>query len=195
MPHSPRLLPAFLVYGALALLPCEGQAQGTAGEIALSDESLQLRYLLSGDGSAADAGELGFGLFLSEDQDIIISSHYFLEADRLRFDRLTFKAGPVAYAALLGIENTDVFSIALAAEVRFELLRREEVFIVARGAYAPDILTFGTADNLLDLVGQIELPLTDRVIGFAGYRLFEFELLDGDREVEESARLGIRYRF
>jgi hypothetical protein len=196
MPHPSASLFVSLLLAVVTLLPHEGRTQDAAGEIALSDESMQLRYLLSGGGSAANpASELGFGLFLNENRDIVINTHYYVAANRLRFDRLTFKVGPVAYAALLSTENTDVFGVALAVETRFEFLRRQQLFVVARLAYAPDILTFGSADNLTDLTAQVELPLTDRVVGFAGYRLLEFDLLEGTREIEESLHLGIRYRF
>lgn len=195
MPHRSLSLCSSLFCIVFALLPHDGRAQGTAGEVALSDESLQLRYLMAGTGFTGTAGELGFGLFLSENRDIVISSHYYMEADRLRFDRLSFKAGPVGYAALLSIENADVFSVAVGAEVRFELLRRQELFVVGRAAYAPDILTFGSADNLIDLTAQLELALSDQVVGLVGYRLLDFDLLAGDGEIEESAQVGVRYRF
>lgn len=184
-----------LLAGAMSWFPGSARAQGAAGEIAVSDESLQLRYLAPATAGRGTAGELGFGLFLNEDRDLILSAHYFAEADRLGGPRLSIKAGPVGYAAMLTPENSDVFSIALGAEARFELLRRQKVFVVARFAYAPDILTFGTADSLMDFTGQVELALTDRVAGFAGYRHFEFDLLEGDREVEDSLHLGIRYQF
>lgn len=190
MPYRSELLCGCLLCAFLALLPTPGAAQNNAGEIELSDEAVQLRYLVETRGN-----ELGFGIFLNENRDIVLTSHYYVEANRLRFYRLAFKAGPVAYAALLNTENTDIFGVAIAAEARYELLQREQLFLVARFAYAPDILTFGAADNIMDFTGQAELPLTDRVIGFAGYRLLEVDLLEGEREIEESLILGIRYRF
>lgn len=172
----------------------EGLAEESAVEAAISDESVQLRILLSGYG-AGNSDELGLGLLLNESRDIVATGHYYFEPDELQSRSLTVKAGPIAYAALLSTENTDVFSVALGAEVRLELLRRQGIFVVAQAAYAPDIMSFGAADNLMDLAARIELPLTDRVIGFIGYRTFEIELLNSSREIEESAHLGIRYRF
>lgn len=192
MAHQVFPLSVLLASAALVAFPQESIAQNAAGEIALSDESVQLRYLAWGSGQST---ELGFGLFLNENRDIIATSHYYLEADALGGNRLTFKAGPVAYAALLSTENTDIVSVAVGAEIRFELLRRQGVFVAVQGAYAPDILTFGSADNLVDFTARLELPLTNSVIGFAGYRMLEIDLLTGTREVEESALVGIRYLF
>lgn len=184
------------VAGLAAAMTCT-HAQESQGEIALSDESLQLRYLRpETDGPVGnESAELGFGLFLSESRDIVATGHYYFEADRLRFNKLSFKVGPVAYAAMLNTENTDVFSMAIGAEIRFRFLERQELDIVGRAAYAPDVLTFGSADKLWDVTGRVELPLTDRVTGFGGYRLFEVDLLGGTEELEESLIVGARYRF
>ncbi|MGH8167199.1 MAG: hypothetical protein ACREQ1_08170, partial [Woeseiaceae bacterium] len=75
------------------------------------------------------------------------------------------------------------------------LLRNPRVTIVGQVAYAPDILTFGSADNMFDVVARAEIPLTDRVTGFGGYRQFEIDLVEGRTELEESIHIGLRYRF
>jgi hypothetical protein len=181
----------------LSYLASEVSAQDLRGlpaaEVAIAEESVQLRYMIPPPGTGA--GELGFGFFLNENRDLVASSNFYVEASQLGFRDLTILLGPVAYAALLSTENNDIFSIALGAEARLQILRRPELTAVGRAAYAPDILTFGSADNLWDIVGRLELPLTDRVIGFGGYRLFEIDLLTGKSELEESIHLGIRYRF
>ena len=196
MRHSP--LPALAILVAfVGSLPIASHAQETHGEVALSDESVQLRYLRTETAApvGSEPGELGFGLFLQESRDLVASAHYFFEADRLRFNKLSFKLGPVAYAAMLDPENTDVFAMGLGVEVRFQFLSRQELDLVGRASYAPDILTFGSADKVWDVTARVELPMTDRVIGFAGYRLFEFDILGGTRELEESIIVGARYRF
>ena len=175
----------------------EVRGPGTSGEVALSEDSVQLRYVRPRvqPTQNIEAGELGFGLFLNEERDIVATSNYYVEASQLRIHRLTIMLGPVAYAALLSAENTDVFGVALGAEARYLLLRSPEVTIVGRAAYAPDILTFGSADNIWDVIARAEIPLTERVTGFGGFRLFEIELLEGKTELEESIHLGLRYRF
>jgi len=190
----------FLVLAVL-LMPFETNAQETAasayGEIAISEDSVQLRYIRPNVQPAenVETGQLGFGLFLNEERDIVASTNYYVEATRLRINRLSFMVGPVAYAALLSEENQDVFALALGAEARFRLLRNPRVDLVGQVVYAPDILTFGSADNVWDVVGRAEIPITDRVTGFGGFRLFEIDLVQGKTELEESVHLGLRYRF
>ncbi|HLU05170.1 MAG TPA: hypothetical protein VKZ91_01330 [Woeseiaceae bacterium] len=197
-----QLQPVLFLCLALLSLPFQASAQEiqptTAyGEIAVSDESVQLRYIRPRYQPAdnIEVGQLGFGLFLSEERDIVASANFYVEATRLRINRLSFMVGPVAYAALLGDENEDVFALALGAEARFRLLRNPRVDIVGQAVYAPDILTFGSADNVWDIVGRAEIPITDRVTGFGGFRLFEIDLLQGTKELEETIHLGLRYRF
>ena len=197
--YSPPVL--FLCLAVL-LLPFDISAQEDArarvlGEIAVSDDSVQLRYIQPRRQLAdnIETGQLGFGLFLSEERDIVASANYYVEATRLRINRLSFMLGPVAYAALLGEENQDVFALALGGEARFRLLRNPRVDLVGQVVYAPDILTFGSADRVWDVVGRAEIPITDRVTGFGGFRLFEIDLVQGTRELEETVHLGLRYRF
>lgn len=178
---------------------CAGsiQAQEAAqppreGEIMLTDESLQLTYITDGAGIGVDNSEIRIGGFLNEQRDIVGSAELLVEANRLRYNRFEISFGPKAYGVLLGDEDQDVFSIAVGGEARFELLRRSNVDVVGRGWYAPDILTFGTGDRMYDVSGHIELPLTDRVIGLAGYRYFKVNGLTDDTVLENSVFLGIR---
>jgi hypothetical protein len=194
---------SFLPIGILAVAFSSGvgaqesRQTGASGEIAVSEESVQLRYERPRmqPGNNIEAGQLGFGLFLNEDRDIVASANYYVEATRLRMNRLNILVGPVAYAALLSEENTDVFALGLGAEARYQLLRNPEVTIVGRAVYAPDILTFGSADNVWDVIARAEIPITNRVTGFGGFRLFEIDLVEGKTELEESIHFGLRYRF
>jgi hypothetical protein len=193
-------LSSFLLFGIFAVsVPSGAGAQEIrqTGEIAVSEDSLQLRYERprTQPGSNIEAGLLGFGLFLNEERDIVASANYYVEATRLRINRLNILVGPVAYAALLSEENTDVFALGLGAEARYRLLQNPEVTIVGRAVYAPDILTFGSADNVWDVIARAEIPITNRVTGFGGFRLFEIDLVEGKTELEESIHLGLRYRF
>lgn len=192
MRYRIELTPVWALCLTIGAFPQQLGAQETAAEVAVSRESVDLRYIQS---QARTGTEVQFGLFWDENRDLVATGRYYVEASALRFDRLRIKFGPVGYAAMLSAENTDVFSIAIAAEARFELLRRPNIELVGEVAYAPDILTFGAADKLWDVTGRVQMPLTDRITGFVGYRQFEIDLLEGTDELEEALHLGIRYRF
>jgi hypothetical protein len=180
------------------VFPHQANAQESQfGEVSVSEDSVQLRYLrpTAQPADNLEQGQFGLGLFFNEERDIVASANYYIDASALRINRLSVLLGPVAYGALLSDENQDVFAFALGTEVRYRLLRDPQLTIVGQAAYAPDILTFGSADNVWDVVARAEVPVTNRVTGFAGYRLFEIDLVQGKTELEESVHLGLRYRF
>jgi hypothetical protein len=167
------------------------------GEVAFSDETLQLRYRDAGRNVDVGYGGRASGaLFLSEDRDIVLNGDLLFPA-QIGFDRLQLLFGPRAYAALLEDENTDVFAVSLGVEARFVIDPGSGLAIAGQAFYAPDILTFGTADNLTDLSARIELGLQDRLTVFGGMRWFEFDLINdlGTRTLQEELFAGLSWRF
>ena len=186
------------------LAPCvSAYAQETTnedrsrGEVSFTDDSLQFRYIDSGD--RIDAGrdsQISGTLFLSEDRDIVLSGDFLFPAD-FNYDRLQILFGPRFYAALLEDENTDVLAASLGAEVRFELDRSSGFAISGQAYYAPDILTFGSADNLTDLSARAEIRLQERLTVYAGMRWFEFDLIESgeERTLQEEVFAGVGWQF
>jgi hypothetical protein len=185
----------------LLITPCALVAQERepfrSAEIALSNDTLQVR--VSADGRAvnmAGGGQVMGDLLLTEERDFVLSGALLFPAD-LGLDRFSFRFGPRVYAALLQEENSDVFAVSIGGTARFELNRNQRLAIVGEAFYAPDIITFGTADNLTDLMARAEIGFGDRLTGFAGMRWFEFDLTEGQGEntLQEEVFVGIGYQF
>lgn len=174
----------------------EGDVQGSVGELALSDDTLQLRYATDGDAVGVDGGRLTGAFFLSEQRDIVLSAGL-LFPSTLDLGRLSIVFGPQLYAALLEDENNDVMSLSVGTEIRLLLNRRMDLAVAGHAYYAPDILTFGSADNLTDMSARLELGIAPRLIAFGGMRWFEFDLVDGtgERTLQEELFVGFGYRF
>ena len=169
-------------------------ADGPYGEIALSDETLQLRYIDDGDRGAG--GRLTGGFFLSEERDIVLTAGMNFPAG-LDYNRLQINFGPRGYAALLEEENEDVFAVSLGGEVRYEIDTDSGFAVVGEAYYAPDILTFGAANNIMDLSARVEIRLQQRLTVFGGMRWFEFDLAEGEstRTLQEELFAGVGWRF
>lgn len=194
---------AALLAGAAAALPVSAQSlysDRAVGEMSLSNDTLQLRYrdagrnVEAGEGSRASAA-----LFLSESRDLVFFGDLLFPGD-LGIDRFQLLFGPRAYAALLQDEDTDVLSLSLGAEARFALSPDGRLAVAAQAFYAPDILTFGTADSLTDLSARVELEVQPRLTLHAGMRWFEFELIDAidgrdERTLQEELFGGVSWRF
>jgi hypothetical protein len=166
------------------------------GEVQLSDDTLQLRYIDSSE-TVADGwnGRMSGAFFLSEERDIVLFADMLFPADI--GDRLDLNFGPRAYAALLEEENNDVMAVSLGVEFRLEIDPGSGLALAGQAFYAPDILTFGTADNVLDLSARVEIEVQPRLIVFAGMRWFEFELTEeaSERTLQEELFAGAGWRF
>ncbi|HKU16984.1 MAG TPA: YfaZ family outer membrane protein [Steroidobacteraceae bacterium] len=173
---------------------------GQRGEIALSNDTLQLRYV-GRDGDVGNGGQLTGTFFLSEQRDIVLSAGLLFPADlpdNLDVgNRLTLRFGPQVYAALLEEENNDVMAVSVGAEARFVINRRIGLAISGQAYYAPDILTFGSADSLTDLSARAEIQVAPELLAFGGMRWFEFDLTEGggERTLQQELFFGVGYKF
>ena len=196
--HIVRTTFALLLFAGGSALAQQGSDDRTArGEVALSNDTMQLRY--SGSGDSAVAGSRFSGtFFLSEQRDIVLSGALLFPADiDVGIGALSISIGPQAYFALLEDENSDVMSLALGTELRLLLNRRLGLAVSGQAFYGPDILTFGSADSLTDLSARVEMNVAPRVTAFGGMRWFEFDLTEGggERTLQEELFFGVGYRF
>ena len=194
-----KSLAALAALLALMLNPAEAAENESAdsiGELALSNDTLQLRYVAGGQMVGVDNSRFSGAFFLSEERDIVLSAGLVFPAG-IDLGPLSVAVGPQVYAALLEDENNDVMSVSVGAEVRFLLNRRTGLAVAGHAYYAPDILTFGSADNLTDLMARAEIDLGDQAIAFGGMRWFEFDLTagGGERTLQEEIFVGFGYRF
>jgi hypothetical protein len=174
----------------------DDRARDSMGELALSNDTLELRYIGGGGEIGANRNsQLSGAFFLSEDRDIVLSAALLFPG--LEIGPVSLALGPQIYAALLDEENNDVLSMTVGVQARFLINRRSGLAISGKAFYGPDILTFGTADNLTDLSARVELQVAPRVLAFAGMRWFEFDLTEGGGEqtLQEEIFVGVGYRF
>jgi hypothetical protein len=185
-----------LVISGTAMAQQGGTAEDRTAEIALSDETLQLRYIDTGDHFDIEGSRLTGAFFLSEQRDVVLSAGLQVPAD-LDLGPLSFTFGPQLYAALLEEENSDVMAVSVGLEVRLDVAPSMGLAVTGQAYYAPDILSFGSADNIVDLSARAEVDLAERMILFGGVRLFEFDLAEGegDRSLQDEVFVGFGYRF
>jgi hypothetical protein len=169
-------------------------------EVALSNETLQVRYV-GRDGQVGEGGQIDGAFFLSEERDIVLSGGVMFPAalpdDLTVGRRLTLRFGPQVYAALLQEENNDVLAMSVGVQARFVVNRGMGLAVAGHAFYAPDILTFGTADNLTDLGARVELQVGPELVAFGGMRWFEFDLTEGGgtTTLQDELFFGVGYRF
>ena len=199
---SSRILRAAFVLSIFvtgsAIAQDTSDSRSARAEVALSNDTLQMRYLGSGNATGVTGSRIAGTFFLSEQRDIVLSGAMLFPADiDVGIGALSILIGPQAYAALLEDENSDVMSLALGTELRLLLNRRLGLAVSGQAFYGPDILTFGSADSLTDLSARVEMNVAPRLTAFGGMRWFEFDLAEGggERTLQEELFVGVGYRF
>jgi hypothetical protein len=198
-----RIVHAFSAFVLIISVVPPALAQDLAGdravgELSFSDDTMQVRYRDAGRNVDVGRGSrASAAMFVSEARDLVFFGDILFPAD-FGSELLQLNFGPRMYAALLEDENNDVLSLSLGGEARFELT--SSLAVSAQAFYAPDILTFGTADSLTDLSARLEFELQDRLTVFGGMRWFEFELIDDidgndERTLQEELFAGLAWKF
>ena len=166
-----------------------------AVEMYISDDALQARYVRT-----LDLGELGptevrGGFFYNEDRDLIVSGDLLTSVgDEIDARRFEVRVGTRVYGAFLALEDQDVFGVGLGGEAQYFFNRSRSTSVQLSVFYSPDIVTFGTADNIKDASLRLITRLRDGTDVFDGFRSFEIDV-DPDREVDDNMHIGFRRSF
>lgn len=169
-------------------------------ELAVTEETLQGRYNRDADLVGLDGNRLSFGLLLSDEREAVINGEIMapgLLAGMLP-DFVTLSLGGTAMIGLLDEPDDDIIALAPGAEARVRLPVPFDtpMFGVGRIFYAPDVVTFGDADRVIDFEGRFEVQFLENTVGFVGYRVLNFEREDqGDDKVVNNLQAGLRFVF
>lgn len=161
-----------------------------------SDKTAELLYergssVLNLDNSRATASFL-----FSEKRDNALTAAVMFDQNTINVPDFNLSFGATLYAGLLAIENADVVGLAATIEAAYQFpVERLPLRITAGISYAPDILTFGQSDRIVDWNVRAGLPLTDSIDGFVGYRYLQFDTRPGDRELDKRVHFGLRWHL
>ncbi len=102
---------------------------------------------------------------------------------------------------LIGItssdDNIDGLALGLGFGVRYYPETINRLALGAQLHYAPNIVSFGDVENVLEGMLNVEYQVLPQAFGYIGYRLLKAELEDSGRtrELDEGAHLGMRILF
>lgn len=163
-------------------------------EAYVSNEALQALYTRGADIGELNGTELQGGFFLNEARDFIgIAGLLTTLGEPDQSSRWLTEVGPRAYGALLD-QNRDVFGVGIGGRISYFLSADRSTAVTVGGWYAPNILTFGEAEDIKDVGLEFQTRLTSSVNVFVGWRTFELDL-DVPREVDDGIHLGFRGTF
>lgn len=216
--HCRTLAPLMLVAASVPAWAQQPRDRSEhAIELYVSEDAVQALYTRQMNTEELGTVDVRAGVFYSEDRDLIAildglslvggadvdrrevaqagSNRQQAQTPNRQQDRFELRVGPRAYGAFLNAENEDIFGIALGAEARYWMGADRSTSVVLGAFYAPDIATFGQADNIADLSLDIETELRPGTDVYVGFRAFEIDVASGDREVDDNMHVGFRRRF
>ena len=171
-------------------------ARGSMVELALSDDYIQGRYFTTGGLLGFDNMDGHVGAYFSDNRDLVLNIGLMTAHAPILKEGLSFSVGGRGYLALLSSPNDDVFAAAPGVEARYRLPVAHPTHAVGSLFYAPDILTLGDAEDIIDLDLRVETQVVENAIGFIGYREFRFDSDEGDdKKAASEIQVGGRFAF
>jgi len=161
-----------------------------------SDKAAQLRYERDGKWLSSEQSRMSFGFLISEQRDNLFTFGLTVDASPKFLPGLKISVGGKTYAALLGEENSDIFGLGAGIEAAYTLpVEKFPLRLDAAVHYAPDILTFGQSDRIIDWQVNAGLKFRKSITGYVGFRFIQFDTRPGDREVDDRIHVGVRWEL
>jgi hypothetical protein len=165
-------------------------------EVFVSDNAIQAQYgqelRVEGFGVIEARG----GFFYNETRDLIAVADGLLlignQADRRLIE---VNVGTRLYGAFLNAENEDTFAVGFGGEAQYFFTRDQRSSLKLTLFYAPDILTFGIANNVEDIGLRLQTRIREATDIYVGYRSLEIETTLGKRDVDDNVHIGFRRSF
>ncbi len=165
-------------------------------ELYISDDAMQARYVRTLDLGDLGPTEVRGGVFYNEDRDLIGTADFLaFVGDEVGVRDLEVRVGTRVYGAFLAPEDQDIFGVGLGGEAQYFFNSARTASVTLSAFYSPDIVTFGSADNVKDASLRFMARLRNGTDVFVGFRSFEIDLAPEDREVDDNMHVGFRRSF
>ena len=167
-----------------------------AVELYISDNALEAQYVRTLDLGDLGTTEAKAGFFYNEDRDLIGIGDLLMNlSDDVGVRALEVRVGTRVYGAFLAPEDQDIFGISVGGEAQYFIDSARTTSVTLGLFYAPDIATFGQADNVQDMMLRFMTRLRNGTDIFVGYRSLEFSIDPQARKVDDNFHLGFRRSF
>lgn len=141
-----------------------------------------------------EQARLGVGFLVSEERDTVFQIGLALDAPGDLVSSIRLSVGTRAYITLIGEENNDAFAAGLGLEAAYQLPSKKLPLELSTAFYyAPDVLTFGQGDRIVDWTIDVTLPFRPRLSVFTGLRFLQVDTRPDDVEIDNRWHVGIRW--
>ena len=200
--RSRQLIFTLLCLGVLCALPAQAEEplpEGVtrAAEATFGNDVGQLTYYTPAPFDNIKSS-LDYGALIATNRQFVLSTALLFGTDLGLFSRLHLEFGPKVYMAFLeGSEaKNNVLALSGGVTARFDISRSWGLAAFGSFFYSPNVLTFGTANNLYDAIAGAEARLASQLVGVAGYRWLKFTInLQPNNKISNELFVGIRWQF
>jgi hypothetical protein len=188
-------MPLRLIVG-MVLLGVSTIARAAGFEVALSTESAQLSLGFDSSTIGYGGAEISVGGFFNDDDDVMGSLGFMVSGVPAGEQPFSFELGAEFYVAGVDKPDQDFQALALGGGARYHIPANTPMSLGAQLLYAPNITTFGDADDLLDFTVRYQIDLLPSASAFLGYRRLQADLdRDDNYKLDNNVHLGIRLIF
>jgi hypothetical protein len=142
------------------------------------------------------------GIFYNESRDLVgIFDALVYLGDEARQREIEVSVGARVFAAFLNQENEDTLGVGFGGQAEWFFNQKRRSSLRLSAFYAPDILTFGIANNIRDysLDLQTKLGANRPTFAFVGFRHLRVdtvsEAVSGNRNLDDEIHIGFRHVF
>jgi hypothetical protein len=144
--------------------------------------------------------QAGVGVFYNEQRDLVgVFDALWYIGDEARQREIEVSVGTRVFAAFLNQENEDTLGVGFGGEAEWFFNQKRRSSLRLSAFYAPDILTFGIANNIKDYAIDLQTKIGDRTSAFVGFRHLEVdtvkEAVSGNRNLDDEVHIGFRRTF
>ena len=140
------------------------------------------------------------GVLYNEQRDLVgVFDALWYIGDEARQREIEVSVGTRVFAAFLNQENEDTLGVGFGGEAEWFFNQKRRSSLRLSAFYAPDILTFGIANNIRDYALDLRTRIGDRTFAFVGFRHLEVdtvsEAVSGNRNLDNEIHIGFRRTF
>ena len=160
-------------------------------DLAFSTKSVELGYRQL---TSREDGYFGLNVLANEDSDLVVSARL-LRVGALVGVPTRLGVGVAAFGAALDEpeddgDSMDAYALALVGMAEYDLNTPTRSMLSAELSLAPDIATFGDADNLIDFKLRVSVEISRAATAFCGYHVLEVDL-DPDYSIDKRFHIGV----
>lgn len=159
-----------------------------------SDKALEVQYQKPGELFNLGNSSSSVGFLLNEERDNAFIGTIMFEAEPALLRAINFEFGVRSIIGFIANENNDIFGIGLNLAASYDLpVEQFPIHLSAEVGYAPDILSFGQADRIIDWNVRVGTDITKKLHAFVGFRFLQFDTRPGDDELDDRVHIGVSW--